>query len=677
MLNEDLYEALIRALPIPISLWRQTSDADPASWTLLGASGATEALFDQNLHQRVGERLDAIFETGALGSVRSRLRLLGQPLHQGEVNVQSWPVSDDCVAMVFEPDRAEPGQPDLAFSSLRFQALLERASDGVFVRRQDRLVYVNPALLSLLGYDSPDELVGRSVLTFIHPDQHALLSERIRATDRGQGSEPSISVRCVRRDGQSIWLDGAGMPAKYQNEWAYLVLVRDVTARREEELALRVARESLGARLGLQAEELARARLSVQSEAEKRKLLEEQLRHAQKMDAVGSLAGGIAHDFNNLLSVVLAHASVLSRSFEADDPRLANIQEVLSAGQRAADLTKQLLAVSRRQVLEPRLVDINSLVGRMISMLSRLVGEHISISCVTAPDLQAARIDPTQLEQVLLNLVVNARDAMPGGGQLSIRTSNVELVDPTHQGLGMQPGAHVMICVSDTGVGMDSATRARIFEPFFTTKSMGEGTGLGLSTAHGIVHQSGGAIHVDSAPGQGSSFSVYFPGAGRLEEPPAPTPPRAPRTGRETVLLVEDAAAVRNVFRQILTRAGYRVLVACDGAEAWRIVQSLEEPLHLLLSDVVMPNMGGPELAARLLSVRPDVRILLLSGYSEHDQLPSAAHFLAKPCTDVRLLDKVREVLESALPVALDGGQLGAGQELGAATSSPPGVVIP
>lgn len=535
---------------------------------------------------------------------------------------------------------------DLAFSTSSFQALLEHACDGIFVRRDDKLVYVNPALLALLGYER-EELLGRSVLTFIHPDHHALLVQRIGSTNRGQGSRPPISVRCVRKDGSSIWLDGAGMPAKYQDEWAYLVLVRDVTAQREEELALRVTRETLGARLDVKEQELERTKDIVRAESEMRQRAEEHLRQAQKMDAVGRLAGGIAHDFNNLLSVILAHSSVLARSLEPEDPRSGSAREVLAAGQRAADLTRQLLALSRRQVLEPRIVDINAVVERMLSMLGRLVGERIEIHRLLDPGIHACKLDPTQLEQVILNLVVNARDAMPGGGRLSIATANYDVDVDRARELGVAAGQYVVLEVSDTGVGMEEETRSKIFEPFFTTKEQSGGIGLGLSTARGIVLQSGGAIRVHSALGAGAVFFVYLPSFGERAQPTAGRVLDVAKTGTETIIVAEDEPAVRAVICDVLRAAGYRVLSGPTASEVLRLAMSFDGTPQLLMSDMVMPGLTGLELARALVQRYPQLRVLIVSGYSRQNQLPASMHFLTKPFTEDDLLTKVREVLDA------------------------------
>jgi PAS domain S-box-containing protein len=658
MTIDDSHEALIHALPTPGSLWQRTDQSGSGGWVLCAANQAADAVVAPLLRERIGQRLEQIFATDSGGDALSCSQARGHSATDRQWRVRSVRLAEDRAALLFELPTDHSRPTDLAFSTVSFQALLERAFDGIFVRREDKLVYLNPALLALLGYESADELIGRPVLTFIHPDHHGLLMQRIRSTDRGQGSEPPICVRCVRKDGKSVWLDGAGMPAKYRDEWAYMVLVRDVTARREEELALRMTRETLGARLDVKEQELERARLTMQAEAEMRKRAEDDLRQAQKMDAVGRLAGGIAHDFNNLLSVILAHSSVLARSLEPEDPRSTSAREVLAAGQRAADLTRQLLALSRRQVLEPRLVDINAIVERMISMLARLVGERITISRQLAPDILAARLDPTQLEQVILNLVVNARDAMPNGGELAIGTSNERIDTEFARVLGIAPGPHVLLRVSDTGTGMDDATRARIFEPFFTTKELGNGIGLGLSTARGIVLQSGGTIQVESAPGAGARFFAYFPAAGARVQVSERGALGVARTGSETIAVAEDEPAVRAVICELLSSAGYRVLAGAGGAEVLRAVQGFEGTVHLLMSDLVMPGMSGLDLARSLALRHPDIRVLIVSGYSKHNQLPASMHFLPKPFTDTELLSKVREVLDAPESLRAEGSEI-------------------
>jgi len=326
--------------------------------------------------------------------------------------------------------------------------------------------------------------------------------------------------------------------------------------------------------------------------------LEDQLRQAQKMDAVGKLAGGVAHDFNNLLSVILSYSALLAEQFAAGDERLADLLEIRRAAERAAALTQQLLAFSRQQVASPRLVDMNDLIRGVSRMFETVLGEHVSLSLLLAPDLGQVRADPGQLEQVLMNLVVNARDAMPDGGALAIETASAELDDSyAAQHLGVVPGPHVMFAVSDTGIGMERATQARIFEPFFTTKELGKGTGLGLSTTFGIVKQNGGSIWVYSELGRGTTFKVYLPRVFDAERPPPPSLPTTCLSGNETILLVEDQDQVRTVAGAILASRGYRVLEAEGGDAALALSAAHEGKIQLLLTDVVMPGIGGPALA--------------------------------------------------------------------------------
>ena len=380
-------------------------------------------------------------------------------------------------------------------------------------------------------------------------------------------------------------------------------------------------------------------------------MVEDQLRQAQKMDAVGKLAGGVAHDFNNLLSVILSYSALLVDQFEPLDARAADLHEIQRAAERAAALTHQLLAFSRQQVASPRLVDVNALVRGLHRMLQTLTGENLDLNLLLDAELGHVKADPGHIEQVLMNLVVNARDAMESGGTLTIETANVELSeDYAAQHLGVVPGPHVMFAVSDTGIGMDRATQARIFEPFFTTKAVGKGTGLGLSTTFGIVKQNAGSIWVYSELGRGSTFKVYLPRCFEAERPVQRSVVPTHLTGSETILLVEDEQQVRTVARAILEGQGYRVLEAADGQSALSLSAQHEGDIHLLLTDVVMPGLGGPDLAARLLGQRPQLRVLYASGYTEgaivhHGILDGGPELLQKPFTPESLLRKVREAL--------------------------------
>jgi two-component system cell cycle sensor histidine kinase/response regulator CckA len=386
---------------------------------------------------------------------------------------------------------------------------------------------------------------------------------------------------------------------------------------------------------------------------------EEQLRQAQKMEAIGKLAGGVAHDFNNMLTVVIGRCSLLIRRLGPDDPVGHELDIVRTTAERAAMLTRQLLAFGRKQVLQPRSLDLNAVVDGIAPMLRRLIGEDVEQVIRMRPGLGRVMADPSQIEQVIVNLVVNARDAMPGGGQLTIETAHV---DPdaayARRHPGAPVGAHVMLAVSDTGVGMDAETRARVFEPFFTTKEPGKGTGLGLATVYGIVKQSGGTVEVDSERGQGAVFRIYLP---RLDAPAELPPPEAALSltpsGAETILLVEDQDDVRALAADILRAHGYTVLEAADPVEARQIGNRNHEPIDLLLTDVVMPRASGPELAEELAPVRPEMKVLFMSGYTDqaivhHGVLDSGVAYLEKPFSVETLTRRVRAVLDAPALVA-------------------------
>jgi two-component system cell cycle sensor histidine kinase/response regulator CckA len=401
----------------------------------------------------------------------------------------------------------------------------------------------------------------------------------------------------------------------------------------------RELRESEGRRARVRAEETLRK-------------TELQLLHAQKLEAVGRLASGIAHDFNNLLSVVLSYSGLILADLKADDPLRLDIEQIEKAGVRAANLTRQLLAFSRQQVLQPRVLDLNQVLLGMDPMIRRLLGADVELTVLRSSGLGKIVADPGQIEQVVTNLVVNARDAMPDGGMLTIETKNIDLdQDYAAQHHGVTPGPHVVFAITDTGIGMDRDTQTRVFEPFFTTKERGKGTGLGLSTVIGIVEQSGGHVWVYSEPGQGSTFRVYLPRTGAaLPDLTSLPPPPSSRRGSETVLLVEDDDPVRTVACGILRRNGYRVLEASNGGEALLVCEQHTAKIHLLLTDVVLPRMSGRQLVERLARVRPDMKVLFMSGYTEeailqHGILESEVAYLQKPLTPAVLTRKVREVL--------------------------------
>ncbi|MFH1811404.1 MAG: PAS domain S-box protein [Pseudomonadota bacterium] len=387
---------------------------------------------------------------------------------------------------------------------------------------------------------------------------------------------------------------------------------------------------------------------------QRRAELEEKLRVSQKMEAIGQLAGGVAHDFNNMLAVILNYSSLVLEALGEEHPARADLLEVQQSGQRAAALTHQLLAFGRKQLMQPVALDLNAVVGEMESMLRRLIGENIALNKQLAPDLGLVKADPSQLEQVIMNLVINARDAMPGGGALTIETANVDLDEAyAERHVGVRPGPHVMFAVSDTGCGMSSEVKQRLFEPFFTTKGQGKGTGLGLPTVYGIVKQSGGAIWVYSEPGQGSTFKIYLPRELHATVAAAPSKPLGKAAGgSETVLVVEDEPAVCRVAKRILRTAGYSVLTAAGGPEALQTAAAHDGDIHLVLTDVVMPGMSGRVFFEQFAKIRPTSRVLYMSGYTDdaivqHGMLDAGTAFISKPFNADDLGRKVREVLDA------------------------------
>jgi two-component system, cell cycle sensor histidine kinase and response regulator CckA len=472
-------------------------------------------------------------------------------------------------------------------------------------------------------------------LAVIHSDDRAAVAEAL-ATAREGGDSPARRFRVVRPlDGEILWFERRGqvsLDAITNHRWLRGILM-DVTAHVSSENALRASEEAL-------------------------RRAAEQLRQSQKIEAVGRLAGGIAHDFNNILSVILRYGELLLDDMPTTDPRREDIEAIRRAGRQAAELTRQLLAFSRQQVLTLKVLDLNEVVSGANLMLRRLLGETVDLSVRLAPEPAPIRADVGQLDQVVMNLAINARDAMPDGGQLTIETTHVVLdAEFARQHLGIAPGPHVMLAVSDTGLGMDREVQSRIFEPFFTTKERGKGTGLGLSTVLGIVQQTGGSIWVYSELGQGTTFKVYIPRARGGAAPDVQLPSTTTLRGSETVLLVEDQDEVREVARQILRRLGYEVLEAPSAAEALAIGARPGHRIDLLLTDVVMPQMSGRELAERLVPLRPDLRVLFMSGYTEdailqHRILESGFAYLQKPLVPEALGRRVREVLTGPPTVA-------------------------
>jgi two-component system, cell cycle sensor histidine kinase and response regulator CckA len=506
---------------------------------------------------------------------------------------------------------------DLAESERLYRSTFDAAPVGiVHVGIDGQWLRVNQRLCDLLGYSRSD-LQGMAARELMQPDDVASDSESFRRMADGKLEHHVVDERRFRRyDGSFVWArvnmsvhrDGEGR-AQY-----FISVIEDITERRA---------------------------------------LEAQVRQASKMDAVGRLASGVAHDFNNLMSVVLSYSELLSADLKDGDPMRADLDEIRAAGKRAVDLTRQLLAFSRQQVLQPQIVNLNEIVGTMEKMLRRLIGEDVELFAASVPTDGKVLVDPGQMEQVIMNLAVNARDAMPGGGKLTIETAEIYLNESyAAEHIGVKPGPHVMLAVTDTGTGMDKATQARMFEPFFTTKEPGKGTGLGLATVFGIVRQSGGTIWVDSEPGRGTTFKLYFPQADRasVAHSSSHPPDRRKMRGTETILLVEDEECVRTLARTILTKYGYRVLEAPGGGEALFLCEQHTAPIDLLLTDMVMPRMSGRQLAERLLTLRPELKVLYMSGYTDdaivrHGIQDSTIAFIQKPITPETLARKVRETL--------------------------------
>lgn len=516
-------------------------------------------------------------------------------------------------------------------SQQRYEALVN-SIDGIVWEADPKTLqfnFVSKQAERLLGYSSADWLVQTDFWkNHVHPeDRERALALSLKASEERQTQD--FEYRMQAADGRWVWLRDMVSVSLDRDRREALKLqgvMLDITRRKQAEEALRQS--------------------------------EEQFRQSQKMEAIGRMAGGIAHDFNNLLTAITGYSELILGGQKLDDQVRGNLEEIRKAAARAAGLTHQLLAFSRRQVLRPVVLDLNTLLSNVHKMLRRLIGEDIELVTMLGSDLGRVKADPGQLEQVVMNLVVNARDAMPDGGKLTLKTANEELDDAYARAhVPTRPGSYVMLAIEDTGVGMDAETLARIFEPFFTTKEQGKGTGLGLSTVYGIVKQSDGFIWAYSEPGRGTSFKIYLP---RVEGEVAPTleviqtPVELPH-GTETVLLVEDEEAVRNLVRTILQEYGYTVLEAYHGAEALRLAIRHEGPIHLLLTDVVMPLMSGRQLADKLAPLRPDMKVIYMSGYTDHTVvhhgiLEPGTTFLQKPFTPGALMSKLREVLDSAHP---------------------------
>ena len=497
------------------------------------------------------------------------------------------------------------------------RSIVQNSPYGIYRFDMDgRILMVNPALVRMLGYDSEADLLASPINISLDPNTSAQIDMHMQ----NQRQFDTAEVELGRKDGKRIAVRLSGRPVrdKHGVVSCFDVFVEDVT---------------------------------------EKQMLEAQLRLSQRLESVGQLAGGVAHDFNNILTVIHGESELLLDRLSQEDPLHCRAYEIKKAAERAASLTHQLLAFSRKQVLEPRMLDLNAVIADMERMLRSVIGEDINLVTILEPTLGRVKADPGQIEQVMMNLVVNARDALPKGGKLTIETGNADLDDanvgryPYH----VAPGRYVMLAVGDTGSGMDPETQSRIFEPFFTTKRKGKGTGLGLATVYGIVKQSGGYIWVSSELGRGTMFKIYLPlvvGEQTVEAAKPDEPVAEPRQGSETVLVVEDEDPLRQLTREFLEINGYTVLEARNGPEAIKILERYKIPIQLLVTDVVMPEMSGLELVKRLTDVYPDMRVLYVSGYGDdaiahHGILDTSVALLKKPFTRISLAQKVREVLDT------------------------------
>ncbi|HOP25979.1 MAG TPA: PAS domain S-box protein [Candidatus Sabulitectum sp.] len=645
----DVTEA--RAREERIRLLGQMLDSAPASITIHDTGGAflyanretlrlhgyeEESDFRSvNLHRLdvpesealLAERFDRIDREGEASFEVMHYRKDGStfPLHVQAKKI-SWQGKQAVLSIATDITERTLAERALHESEARFRALVEQSPYAIFLLQDGRYIYCNPAGARLLGHEDPSELQGVDPLLQLSPEYRPLVKRRMMKTASGESNSP-VELKFIHPSGEERWSYSTSVSVNMNGRPAAIIVGQDITEKK------RMEREN--------------------------RRLEERFQQFQRLESVGRLAGGVAHDLNNLLTPILGYGEMLRESLPRGRER-ENLEHIQNAGEKARELVQQLLAFSRRQTLQFRSLDINTLVGDFIPLLQRTITEDILIDFLPFGDPLHIMGDRGQLEQVLMNLAVNAQDAMPEGGSLIIETNRVEVpTDLPGSGDEMQPGTYASLVVSDTGTGMEPDVCSQVFEPFYTTKSMTEGTGLGLATVYGIVKQHDGYVWVDSVPGEGSRFSVYLPLLSGCAEtlPEGPAAPGEP-VGSETVLLVEDDDQVRSLACEILSRTGYRMITASSGSQALGMVSELEEPLHLLLTDVVMPGMNGRELYGALKETIPDLKVLYMSGYPDEviasrGVVETGINFIQKPFSAALLASRVRGVLDSG---AIDRG---------------------
>jgi PAS domain S-box-containing protein len=528
-------------------------------------------------------------------------------------------LGDRVLATFIDITERKRAERSLRQSEQRFRNVVEVAPVGMFINTDGLFSYLNPAALALFGAERDEQIVGQTVLERIHPDSRTAVSERTRQVTEERQSAPFTEERYLRLDGTELDVEVTAIPFIFEERDGALVFIRDITSRKREE--------------------------------EKRRELEQQLRQAQKMEAVGRLAGGIAHDFNNLLMVIQSYTEMLQDSLPIHDGLRKNTEQVLKAANRAASLTGQMLAFSRKQITSPVVLDLNAVIDETTKMLMRLIGEHIEFRVDSAESLWTVLADSDQIVQVLMNLCVNSRDAMPQGGMLTVATENITVTEgSTGRHPYVAPGEYVKLAITDTGMGIPKEEQEKIFEPFYTTKEVGKGTGLGLAMIYGIVKQNRGYVWVDSELGQGSCFTICLPRAKGVLASDRPVKTDAQPRGTETLLVAEDEEALREAICAYLCTLGYTVLAASSGQQALSTASEYEGRIDLLISDVVMPKMSGRELSQMMGNLRPDLKTIHMSGYTDDAVLRNGiqdmdAAFLQKPFSLATLARKVRDTL--------------------------------